>query len=122
GISFLLSSHQLPYLEQICSHIAILHGGRIAVSDETANLLSQSTTTVLVKTDQTQAAVAVIEALAGCKLAQIDADGYLHIVLENLASAALNQALIDQKIPVSELILERASLDSLFRKICSEAQ
>ena len=122
GTSFLLSSHQLPYLEHICSHIAILHGGRIAVSDETANLLSQSTTTVLVKTDQAEAAVAVIKALAGCELAQIDADGYLHIVLENLASAALNQALIDQKIPVSELILERASLDSLFRKICSEAQ
>ena len=92
------------------------------MSDETANLLSQSTTTVLVKTDQAEAAVAVIKALAGCELAQIDADGYLHIVLENLASAALNQALIDQKIPVSELILERASLDSLFRKICSEAQ
>ena len=122
GTSFLLSSHQLPYLEQICSHIAILHGGRIAVSDETTNLLSQSTNTVLVKTDRAEAAVAVIKALAGCELAQIDADGYLHIVLENLASAALNQALIDQQIPVSELILERASLDSLFRKICSEAQ
>lgn len=122
GTSFLLSSHQLPYLEQICSHIAILHGGRIAVSDETANLLSQSTTTVLVKTDQAEAAAAVIKALAGCELVQIDADGYLHIVLENLASAALNQALIDRQIPVSELILERASLSSLFRKICSEAQ
>ena len=122
GTSFLLSSHQLPYLEQICSHIAILHGGRIAVSDETANLLSQSTTTVLLKTDQTQAAVAVIKALAGCEVLQIDADGYLHIILENLASAALNQALIEQQIPVSELILERASLGSLFRKITSEAQ
>ena len=122
GTSFLLSSHQLPYLEQICSHIAILHGGRIAVSDETANLLSQSTTTVLVKTDQAEAAAAVIKALAGCELVQIGADGYLHIVLENLASAALNQALIDRQIPVSELILERASLSSLFRKICSEAQ
>ena len=92
------------------------------MSDETANLLSQSTTTVLLKTDQTQAAVAVIKALAGCEVLQIDADGYLHIILENLASAALNQALIEQQIPVSELILERASLGSLFRKITSEAQ
>ena len=122
GTSFLLSSHQLPYLEQICSHIAILHDGRIVVSDETANLLSQTTTTVLIKTDQTKAAVAVIKALDSCELLQIDADGYLHIELENLESAVLNQALIDQQIPVSELILKRASLGSLFRKISSEVQ
>lgn len=122
NISFLLSSHQLPYLEQICSHIAILHGGRIAVSDETANLLRQSTTTVLVQTDQTEKAASVIEELEGCMLLQLDTDGYLHIALENLDSAMLNQALIAQKIPVSELILERASLGSLFRKITSEVQ
>lgn len=122
GTTFLLSSHQLPYLEQICSHIAILHGGRVAVSDETASLLGQSVSTVLVKTDQTAAATAVIEKLQGCKLLRTDAGGYLHVALERLESAALNQALMAQQIPVSELILERASLGSLFRKITSEDQ
>jgi ABC-type multidrug transport system ATPase subunit len=118
--SFLLSSHQLPYLEQICSHIAILHGGRVALSDETASLLGHSVSTVLVKTDQTRAATAVIEKLDGCVLLQTDASGYLHVALQKLESATLNQALIAQQIPVSELILERASLASLFRKITSE--
>ena len=42
GTTFLLSSHQLPYLESICSHIAILHQGKILVSDNIDDLLANT--------------------------------------------------------------------------------
>src|SRR5690606_31077562 len=39
GMSFLLASHQLSYLERICSHMAILHEGRIACAGSLDSLL-----------------------------------------------------------------------------------
>ena len=51
GTTFLLSSHQLPYLESICSHIAILHEGAIAVSGTIENLLQDSKHTLLLRSE-----------------------------------------------------------------------
>lgn len=122
GTAFLLSSHQLPYLEQICSHIAILHRGNIVLNDEIGNLLSHTTTTVLIKTQQIAQATTLIDQQAGAAVSKQDADGYLQVDLGELDSAALNQLLVGNGIEVSELILKRASLASLFRAITSEGE
>lgn len=119
GTSFLLSSHQLPYLENICSHIAILHKGQIAVSDTVSALLSGHKTEVLVKTAQAKQAKELIASLPGCQL-QADADDYLKIVLHETNSATLNSALVSKGIAVQELLLQRPSLDKLFRQLTSE--
>ncbi|NQV69424.1 MAG: ABC transporter ATP-binding protein [Pseudohongiella sp.] len=121
GTAFLLSSHQLPYLEQICSHIAILHKGSIAVSDTVASLLAQSSTTVLLKTGCIEQALAVIEQTDKVKLLSRDEADYLQLSIDEIDSATLNRLLVEQQIPVSEMILKRASLASLFREITSEA-
>ncbi len=120
GTSFLLSSHQLPYLENICSHIAILHKGQIAVSDTVSALLSEHRTEVLVKTAQTEHARQLITSLSGCQL-QADNNGYLKVTLQEIDSASLNSALVGEGIAVQELVLQRPSLDKLFRQITAEA-
>lgn len=119
--AFLLSSHQLPYLEQICSHIAILHKGSIAVSDTVSSLLEQSNTTVLLKTEQTEQAASLIEQNNNLQLLKQDEADYLHIAIDDMDSATLNRLLVENQIPVSEMILKKASLASLFREITSEA-
>lgn len=118
--TFLLSSHQLPYLEQICSHIAILHRGEIAVSDRISNLLEQSSHAVLLKTDQQDAALSLIQTRAELNYLSTDQADYLHVEINGMSSAALNQLLVENQIPVAEIILKRASLASLFREITSE--
>ena len=120
GTTFLLSSHQLPYLEQICSHIAILHQGKITHSDTISNLLGSAQTTLQIKTPDSEAASKVLGNIPGAELLGIDADGYLNISVTDSDSIAINRALVEQQIPVAELILKRASLAGLFREITSE--
>lgn len=121
GTAFLLSSHQLPYLEQICSHIAILHKGTIAISDTVSSLLAQTSTTVLLKTEQPEQAISFIEQSNEIELLRQDEAGYLHIALAKMDSATLNRLLVEKQIPVSEMVLKKATLASLFREITSEA-
>ncbi len=122
GTAFLLSSHQLPYLEQICSHIAILHQGTIVLSDSISNLLEQSSNMVLLKTDHVEQAREAIERLPTARVLDHDSEGYLQVVIEGMDSAAFNQHLVENQIPVSELVLKRASLASLFRDITSTSK
>jgi ABC-type multidrug transport system ATPase subunit len=118
--TFLLSSHQLPYLEQICSHIAILHHGKITRSDTISNLLGNTQTTIQIKTPQIEAASKVLENILGVELLNVDANGYLNISVSDSDSIAINQTLVENQIPIAELILKRASLAGLFREITSE--
>ena len=120
GTTFLLSSHQLPYLEQICSHIAILHKGKISHSGTINNLLGSTQTILQLKTAETEAARKVLEGISGADLIDTDTDGYLNIRISGADSIAINQAMVENKIPVAELILKRASLAGLFREITSE--
>lgn len=120
GTTFLLSSHQLPYLEQICSHIAILHKGRIELSDTVSNLLGNTKTTLQIKTSEIETATRVLENTPGVNLLNVDANGYLNISISDSDSASVNRALVENRVPVAELILKRASLAGLFREITSE--
>ena len=122
GTTFLLCSHQLPYLEQVCSHIAILHKGQIAVSGSITELLGNVHNVALLKTDQIELAQQLLEKMPSVNCEGLDSAGYLRIDLGDLSSSALNQQLVEQQIPVSELHLQRASLTGLFRKINSEGQ
>jgi ABC-2 type transport system ATP-binding protein len=121
GTSFLLSSHQLPYLEQICSHLSILHQGKIIISDRVENLLSGHLPVALLQSDNANEAIAAIKAMAGVNYQKTDQDGFIHVELLALNSAELNRNLIQQGVPVAELRINRASLSTLFRTVTSES-
>lgn len=117
GTSFLLCSHQLPYLEQVCSHIAILHKGRIARSGKVADLLVATRNMALLRSDQVEQARAFLQTLPAVQIDGIDADGFLRVQLGDMTSLALNQALVSHQIGVAELHLQRPSLTGLFRQL-----
>lgn len=121
GTTFLLSSHQLPYLEEICSHIAILHDGQIAASDEKSRLLGSVQSTVRIRTDNNTRAAEIIRQQPGLSLqASTNADMLL-VSSNQISPAEINRQLVEQGLGVSELIAERASLDSLFRRLTQGA-
>ncbi|MEX0964504.1 MAG: ABC transporter ATP-binding protein [Pseudohongiellaceae bacterium] len=120
GTTFLLSSHQLPYLEQVCSHIAILHKGKISQSDTINNLLGNTQTTIQIRSSEIEAARRLLDSISGVEPTGIDTDGYLNVAISNSDSAAINRALVEHNIPVEELLLKRASLAGLFRQVTSE--
>ncbi len=118
GTTFLLSSHQLPYLEQICSHIAILHEGKIAASDRIDSLLSGSKSIALVKTDDQEKLETALGSI-NAHYSHQDGEGYHHIELDSLEPAELNRYLVQNSVAVAELRVEKASLTGLFRGITS---
>ena len=105
--TFLLSSHQLPYLEQICTDIAILNKGSIAINSDVSSLLKTSGNKLMLT-------------IKGAEYRYTDNEGYLHVQIATNESAELNQILVAKQIPVSEMILQRGSLEKLFREITSE--
>ena len=117
GTAFLLSSHQLPYLEQVCSHLSILHKGRIAVSDRVDSLFNAQSTRLLVHCDDVVRACAIVQDIPGVQIEDTSEAGLLTLQLDGASPGLVNQRLVQKGILVSELVPERASLTSLFHQI-----
>jgi len=118
GTAFLLSSHQLPYLEQICSHLAILHEGTIVLSDRIEALFEGNKTRIVIRCDQPEKAIELVEKSAMATL--IEAEGsLLQFELLTGTPAKINQLLVSSGIEVSELTQKKESLTSLFHQITS---
>ena len=120
GTTFLLSSHQLPYLESICSDIAILHQGKILVSDNIDDLLANTNHSILLKTETEKTAIKFLEAQDDITVINKNSDGYLELSTKDVRSSDLTRQLVENQIAVSELVLKQASLGNLFRAITSE--
>jgi len=118
GTTFLLSSHQLPYLERICSHISILHQGRIAISDQVDRLFNDSQLRLRVHCSDAERAGAIVQDLPGVTV-EASAAGMLTLQLADISPALVNRRLVEHGIEVDELVRERNSLDVLFRQITS---
>jgi len=117
GTSFLLSSHQLPYLEKICSHLSILHKGQIVVSDRVEQLFSTQQSRLQVYCDDVVRACAIVQDMLGVTIEDNSATGILTLQLDNVAPALVNQRLVEKGIMVDELVRERDSLTTLFHDI-----
>ena len=120
GTAFLLSSHQLPYLEKICSHFSILHEGKIALSDSLDRLLGQQVNRLQVICDDVVRACALVQDMAGVVIEENSGNGRLTLQLNGVTPAAVNQRLVSKGIAVDELVRERSSLSSLFQSITAQ--
>lgn len=118
GTTFLLSSHQLPYLEKICSHLSILHKGQIVVSDHVTKLFDLNDSRLLVHCDEVVRASAIAQNIEGVVI-EGSYPGVLTLRLNGVNPALVNQLLVQNNIAVHELVRERASLSSLFHDITS---
>ena len=118
GTAFLLSSHQLPYLEQICSHMAILHKGQIVVSDKVDTLFKIRHTSVIIRCEQQEKALQLLSGNPDLQvISEHDPVDGIRVHPGRISSAEINRILVANGISVSELIIERPSLTSLFHEI-----
>ncbi len=119
GTAFLLSSHQLPYLEKVCSHLSILHKGQIVVSDHVSKLFNSQQSRLLVYCDDVVRACAIVQDIPGVVIEDNSVSGLLTLQLDNVSPGLINQKLVQKNIMVHELLRERVSLTSLFHDITS---
>lgn len=116
GASFLLSSHQLAYLESICTHISILHNGRISLTETLQNLAGTASTQLRIVCDKADAAVALLQSDPAIRISSHE-QNQLNVQTVGIDAAEINRRLVMAGISVSELQELRRGLHQVFQDI-----
>ena len=103
GATIFLSSHLLAEVEQLCTRVGVLDRGRLIVQDSLESLQAPTGRTIVHSPDAT-AAVALLDG----RVESRDAD---RLIVRADDPASLNALLVGQGIRVSQLALERRSLE-----------
>lgn len=117
GVTVFVSSHQLGEVEQIATHIALMHEGRILVEDELAALRDAVTRRIDIGVDRAPDAAEWLAA-AGFSARPVSADA-LRVDLapggaDTGAAARVNAMLVMAGFAVSRLTLEEPSLENIY--------
>jgi ABC-type multidrug transport system ATPase subunit len=118
GATVLVSSHLLSEVEQVCTHIGVMHVGRLLTQGPIGQVRAVSEPRARVVTDRPQDAARV---LRGLGLADIVVEPGLAIgTLGTVAAEKVVVALVDDGVPVTGFAVERPSLEDLFVSLTGE--
>ena len=118
GITVFVSSHQLGEVEQVASHVGVLHQGRLRFQGTIAELRARSRPRLQLRCDDPARARTLL-AEAGEQVE--DAPEGLAVTLKARAESEVNRLLVQAGVQVSHLVREQASLESLFFDLVGEA-
>jgi ABC-2 type transport system ATP-binding protein len=113
----LLSSHLMGEVEQICDRVGVISRGAL-VGEGTVDEL-RGDEGLWLRADPLEEAERLVTSLRSvAHVARVD--GGLRIAADPAAAAAINRALVEARIDVSELRPERASLEKVFLQLTHE--
>lgn len=113
GITVFLSSHLLSEVEQIASHIGIIHQGRLLFQGTLADLQAERHEHLTIGVTQSDQAARCLTA-AGWTVERRE-DGLLTVTAATREAAAqINSLLVGQRLEVFHIALEQASLEDIF--------
>ena len=113
GMTVFLSSHLLTEVEQIASHIGIIHEGHLLFQGTLAELQAKQQTELTVGVKQLDQAIECLER-AGWTV-QRRADKFLSVTARSSEDASrINSLLVDHCLDVFHLALAQASLEDIF--------
>jgi ABC-2 type transport system ATP-binding protein len=113
GITILLSSHLLAEVEEVCNRVAIIRTGRIVYEGALGDLLASASMRYRLRTTEPDRARTITLGQPGLRDVQV-MDGEVRFEADEDAVAALSVALGQERIGVTALIPERATLEELF--------
>jgi len=119
GVTVFLSSHLLSEVEQIASHIGIIHEGRLLFQGTLSELQADQQVQLTLGVNEADQAMDTLTA-AGWSV-QRRADGLLSVSAKTSEEAVrINKLLVEQGIEVFHLSLVRASLEDIFLTLTGE--
>jgi lantibiotic transport system ATP-binding protein len=119
GVTVFLSSHLLSEVEQIASHIGIIHEGRLLFQGTLAALQAEQQPKLTLGTNQPDQAVQLLTGQGW--IVQRRSDGLLSISAVKLEDAVkVNNCLIGHGIEVFHLSFATASLEDIFLALTGE--
>lgn len=113
GISFLISSHLLHEIEQICTKVGIIKEGKLLVESNVKQLLISENETLEVYTKEAKQALEAVKVLQYVQSADITPKGILVELHKDYASK-LNQVMVAQDIPVEAIVPQNNTLEKFF--------
>lgn len=121
GKTVIISSHILTELSGFCSHIAIMHEGKIvvggAVEDMERRLAGTQRVTLRVLADVSRAAHLAEAYLKGAAVRVEDSQVVVEMVADDAVLAGLNRHLVEQGVGVISLSPQKTSLEDIFMKV-----
>ena len=118
GATVLVSSHLLSEVEQVCTHIGVMHVGRLLTQGPIAEVRAVSELRVRVDTDRPEDAARVLRDLGLVDVAV--EPGVVRATLASLAPEKVVAALVHDGVPVTGFAVERPSLEDLFVSLTGE--
>lgn len=119
GITVFVSSHLLSEIEMLCSHVAVMNAGRIVAQGSLEELRNEEPTRLVVGTDEIDLAVELLKSRDLGKV-RIKGNQVVSEVANDFDVAELNQFLVTKGLPVTEIRLEKSSLEEKFVKLTGE--
>jgi ABC-2 type transport system ATP-binding protein len=118
GTTVFVSSHLLPEVEQICSHVGVMRAGQLVFQGTLDEMRGRGAARVLVRTSEPELAA---EVLAGLGLADITVAGReVTAQLGEQAPETVCARLVHAGVPVAGLDTPHASLEDLFVELTGE--
>jgi ABC-2 type transport system ATP-binding protein len=118
GTTVLVSSHLLSEVEQVCSHIGVMHVGRLVAQGPVAEVRSGAAPRARVETDQGDAASRVLRELGLTDV--LLESGNVSGTLGHVAPEKVVAALVNDGVPVMGFAVQRPSLEDLFVSLTGE--
>lgn len=113
GVTVFLSSHLLSEVEQIASHIGIIHEGKLLFQGPLAELQTKQQTQLILGVKQIDAAVECLTKASWN--VRRDAEGLLTITAATSDDAAkINRLLVEHRVDVFHVALAQPSLEDIF--------
>ena len=119
GRTIFLSTHVLTEVEQLCDRVAVLQRGRLVAEGLTRELLERGQR-LAIAFDTGEEAAKAARVLADAGLAADAADDRENTLLvapDRLGSSSINRLLAGHDLYPAELVLRRASLESVFLEL-----
>ena len=121
GKTILVSSHILPEVQAMCSHVAILAKGRVLRAGTLADILGDAAERLSVIVDDVRHAEQVARGVPGVADVRID-HNVLEIDAPYTLAGRLNRALVEAGVEVSGLKREIKGLEARFFEMTDEQQ
>jgi ABC-2 type transport system ATP-binding protein len=116
GITVLLSSHQLPEVQELCDRVAIVDSGRVVYEGALADLRRQGGAGYRLRTSDDARALDVVRKAPGIAHASIGEHG-LGFQADERAVGELSLALAHDGVAILALTPELATLEDLFFRL-----
>jgi ABC-2 type transport system ATP-binding protein len=116
----LVSSHLLAEVEQVCSHVVVMHKGELVASGPVEEIVGESTSVLIEVTgdDAVAAAVKTLTGLKGVSVVEPNGTGIV-VDLDGTARSEVVRSLVGAGVGV-ERIAPRRRLEDVFLSLVGE--